>query len=66
MIKPRRLRWAGHIARMGERIGAYKALLGKSDGRRPRGISRRRWRYNIKMDLREVGWEYRLDRSGSE
>jgi hypothetical protein len=41
---------------MGERRGAYKTLLGKSDGRRPGGIPRRRWGYNIKMDLREVGW----------
>jgi hypothetical protein len=51
MIKSRRLRWAGHVARMGERRGAYRALVGK-----PLGRPRRRWEDNIKMDLREVGW----------
>jgi hypothetical protein len=52
VIKSRRLRWAGHVARMGERRGAYRALVGKPEGRRPRGS----WEDNIKMDLREVGW----------
>jgi hypothetical protein len=47
-------RWAGHVARMGERRGAYRALVEKPVGRRPLGRSRRRWGYNIKM---EVGWE---------
>jgi hypothetical protein len=55
VIKSRRLRWAGHVARMGERRGAYRALVGKSEGRRPLGRSRRRWEDNIKMDLRAVG-----------
>jgi hypothetical protein len=55
VIKPRRLRWAGHVARMGERRGAYRALVGKSEGRRLLGRPRRRWEDNIKMDLREVG-----------
>jgi hypothetical protein len=55
VIKRRRLRWAGHVARMGERRGAYRALVGKSEGRRPFGRPRRRWEDNIKMDLREVG-----------
>jgi hypothetical protein len=41
---------------MGERRGAYRALVGKPEGRRPLGRSRHRWEYNIKMDLREVGW----------
>jgi hypothetical protein len=41
---------------MGERRGAYKALVGKPEERRPLGKPRRRWEYNIKMDLREVGW----------
>jgi hypothetical protein len=54
--KSRRLRWAGHVARMGERRGAYRALVGKPEGRRPQGRPRRRWEDNIKMDLREVGW----------
>jgi hypothetical protein len=57
VIKSRRLRWAGHVARMGERRGAYRALVGKPEGRRPLGRPRRRWEDNIKMDLREVGWE---------
>jgi hypothetical protein len=61
VIKSRRLRWAGHVARMGERRGAYKALVGKPEGRRPLGRPRRRWEDNIKMDLREVGWGRRLD-----
>jgi hypothetical protein len=51
------LRWAGHVARVGERRGAYRALVGKPDGRRPLGRPRRSWEDNIKMDLREVGWE---------
>jgi hypothetical protein len=50
-----RLRWAGHVARMGERRGAYRALVGKPEGRRPLGRPWRRWEVNIKMDLREVG-----------
>jgi hypothetical protein len=56
VIKSRRLRWAGHVARMGERRGAYRALVGKPEGRRPLGRPRRRWEDNIKKDLREVGW----------
>jgi hypothetical protein len=48
VIKSTRLRWAGHVARMGERRGAYRALVGKPDGRRPLGRSRRRWENNIK------------------
>jgi hypothetical protein len=53
------------VARMGERRGAYRALVGKPEGRRPLGRPRRRWEDNIKMDLREVGCGRRLDRSGS-
>jgi hypothetical protein len=56
VIKSRRLRWAGHVARMGERRGAYRSLVGKSEGRRPLERPRRRWEDNIKVDLREVGW----------
>jgi hypothetical protein len=55
VIKSGRLRWAGHVARMGERRSAYRALVGKPDGRRPLGRPRRRWEDNIKMGLREVG-----------
>jgi hypothetical protein len=57
-IKSRRLRWAGHVARMGEKINAYRILVGKPEGRRPLGgRPRRRWVDNIKMDLREIGWD---------
>jgi hypothetical protein len=55
VMKSRKQRWAGHVARMGERKGAYRALVGKPEGRRPLGRPRRRWEDNIKMDLREVG-----------
>jgi hypothetical protein len=51
VIKSRRLRWAGHVARAGERRGAYRALVGKREGRRPFERPRRRWEDNIKMDL---------------
>jgi hypothetical protein len=50
-------------ARMGERRGAYRALVGKPEGRRPLGRPRRRWEDNIKMDLREMAWGHGLDRS---
>jgi hypothetical protein len=56
VMKSRRLRWAGHVARMRERRGSYRALVGKPEGRRPLGRPRRRWEDNIKMDLQEVGW----------
>jgi hypothetical protein len=56
VIKSKRLRWAGHVARMGERRGAYRVLVEKPEGTRPLGRSRRRGEDNIKMDLREVGW----------
>jgi hypothetical protein len=46
-----KMRWAGHVARMGERRGAYRALVGKPEGRRPLGGPRRRWEDNIKMHL---------------
>jgi hypothetical protein len=55
MIKPRRMRWAGHVTRMGEKRNAYRILLGKPEGKRPLGRPRRRWVDNIKMDLRDVG-----------
>jgi hypothetical protein len=56
VIKSRKLRWSGHVARMGERRGAYRALVGKSEGRRQLERPRRIWEDNIKMDLRKVGW----------
>jgi len=49
------MRWAGHVARMGEERGVYRFLAGKSEGRRPLGRPRRRWVDNIRMDLQEVG-----------
>jgi hypothetical protein len=56
VIKARRLRWAGHVVRMGEVRGAYNILIGRPEGRRPLGRPRRRWENNIKMDLREIGF----------
>jgi hypothetical protein len=56
IIKSRRMRLAGHVARMGETRNAYRILVGKPEGKRPLGRPRRRWVDNIKMDLREIGW----------
>ena len=58
VIKSRRMRWVGHVARMGEERGAYKVLVGKPEGKRPLGRPRRRWVDNIRMDLQEVGCGY--------
>jgi hypothetical protein len=55
VIKSRRLRWTGHLARMGESRGAYRALVGKPERRKPLGRPRLSWEDNTKMDLREVG-----------
>jgi hypothetical protein len=55
VIKSRRLRWAGHVARKWERRGAYRVSVGKTEGRRPLGRPRRRWKHNIKTHLRKVG-----------
>jgi len=55
VIKSRRMRWAGHVARVGKKKGGYRVLMGKPEGKRPRGRPRRRWEDNIKMDLQEVG-----------
>jgi hypothetical protein len=55
IIKSRRMRWAGHMARMGEKRNVYRLLVRKSEGKRPLGRSRRRWIVNIKVDLLEVG-----------
>ena len=49
--KSRRMRWAGHVARMGERKGLYRLLVGKPEGKRPLGRPSRRWKDNIKMDI---------------
>ena len=55
VIKSRRIRWAGHVARMEEGRGVHKVWVGKPEGKRPLGRPRRRWEDNIKMDLQEVG-----------
>ena len=58
VIKSRRMRWAGHVARMGEERGVYRVLVGKPEGKRPLGRPRRRRVDNIRMDLQEVGCRY--------
>jgi hypothetical protein len=65
VVKSRSMRWAWHVACMGERRGVYRVLVGKPEGKRPLGRPWRRWEDNIKMDLQEVGWGYGLDRAGS-
>jgi hypothetical protein len=57
MIQSRRMRWTGYVARMGEMRNVYGILVEKPDGRRPLGRPRCRWVDNIKMDLREIGWD---------
>ena len=64
MIKSRR-RWAGHVARVGEKRGVYRDLVGKPERKRPLRRPRRRRESNIKMDFQEVGLTDRLDRSGA-
>jgi hypothetical protein len=56
IIKFRRMRWADHLARMGEKRYTYRLLMGKPEGKRPLGRPRHRWVDNIRMDLGEVGW----------
>jgi hypothetical protein len=55
VIKRRRIRWAGHVARMWERRDVYRVLVGRPEGNRPLGRPRRKWEDNIKMDLRKTG-----------
>ena len=55
VVKSRRMRWAGHVARMGEGRGVHRVLVGKPEGKRTLGRPRHSWEDNIKMDLREVG-----------
>jgi len=55
MIKSRRMRWAGHVARMGDRGGVYRVLVGNPEGKRPLERPRRRWEGNIKMDHQDEG-----------
>jgi len=56
-MKSKRMKWAGNVARMGERRGAYRVLVQKHERKRPR----HRWEDNIKMGLREIGWRHKLD-----
>jgi hypothetical protein len=56
LLKSRRMRWAGHIARMGEKRNVYTLLVGSSYGKRPVGRPRRRWVDDIPTDIREIGW----------
>ena len=58
VIKSRRMKWAGHVARMGEERGVYRVLVGKPEGRRPLRRPRRKWMDNIRMELKEVGCGY--------
>jgi hypothetical protein len=55
VIKSRRIRWAGHVARIGKGRGVYRVLVGTTEKKRPQGRPRRRWEDNIKADLQEVG-----------
>jgi hypothetical protein len=55
VIKSRRMRWAGHVARMGEGRVVYRGLVGRPEGKRPLGRPRRTWEDNIKLDLMEMG-----------
>jgi hypothetical protein len=57
MIKSRRMRWAGYVAKIEAKINAYGILVGKPEGKGPLKIPRHRWVENIKMDLREIGWD---------
>jgi hypothetical protein len=57
MIKSRRMRGAGHVVRMGEKRNTYRILTGMPEGKRPLGRPRCMWVDNIKMELRETGWD---------
>jgi hypothetical protein len=57
IIKSRRMKWAGHVARIGEMRNAHRILVGKPEGKRPLGKPRSRWVDNIKMNLREIEWD---------
>jgi hypothetical protein len=54
-VKSRRMRWAGHVARVGEERKEYKVLVGKPEGKRPLGRPRRRWEDGIRMNIKEIG-----------
>jgi len=66
VVKSRRMRWAGHVARVGLRRGAYRFMVGKSEGKGPLGKPRSTWEDNVKMNLQEMGCGgHGMDRSGS-
>jgi hypothetical protein len=66
VIKSRRMRWSGHVSRMGEGRCVYRGLVGKSEGKRPLGIAECKWEDNIKSELSRSGmWGYELDCTGS-
>jgi hypothetical protein len=66
VFKLRRMRWAGHVARMGEGRGAYRVLVGRPEGKRLLGRPRSRWEDNIKLDLREIRDRWgKMDSAGS-
>jgi hypothetical protein len=56
IIKSRRMRWAGHVAQVGEKRSTYRLLVGKPEGKRPLGRPRRWWMDNIRTDFEKVGW----------
>jgi hypothetical protein len=60
-IKSRRMRWAGHVARIGEERKVYMVLVGKPEGNKTLGRPRRRWENYIRMDVRKIGWACRVD-----
>jgi hypothetical protein len=55
LLESRKMKWAGHVGRMGEGRGVYRLLVGRPEGKRPMGRPRHRWEDNIKVDLREIG-----------
>jgi hypothetical protein len=56
VIKSRRMRWVEYVARMGEMRNSYNILVGKPEGKRPLGRTKRRWEDSIRIDVREIGW----------
>jgi hypothetical protein len=61
VLNSREIRWAGHVARMGDRRGANRVFVARHEGKKPLGRPRRRWENKIKMDLKDVEWGYGLD-----
>jgi hypothetical protein len=64
-IRSRKMRWVGHVARMGEERKVYRVWVGKAEGKRPLGRPRRRWEDGIRMYVREIGWGCEVDSSAS-